>query len=199
MDFSNKVIGYVPIGHSHSEKLTDGKIIIRAAKQEISFRKFSNRHSVFSKFCRMAATDSLVRMILFQQPVYRFVPSYSYPLLVEYPVFLNKDDQFFEILEEAREELNVSSEDFLTILSRIFQARDLTLNRYWGDRGDSEGKIINELENEAREAMERSLQKLRNRIDRFGVSEPNISPLGSRRILIALPGVSDPDRAKDLI
>ena len=110
----------------------------------------------------------------------------------------NKDEQFVEILQQCREELNMSTENFLTILRKNFEDRNLPLNRYWGDRNDSERQVINFLEDEAEGAMARSLQKLRNRVDRFGVSEPNISPLGSRRILIALPGVSNPDQAKDL-
>jgi len=47
--------------------------------------------------------------------------------------------------------------------------------------------------------MDRSLRILTNRIDQFGVSEPNISRMGSRRILIELPGISDPDQARKLI
>ena len=120
------------------------------------------------------------------------------PALVE-QLAENKDEQFDEILQQCREELNISTENFLTILRQNFEDRNLPLNRYWGDRNDSERQVINYLEDEAAGAMARSLQKLRNRVDRFGVSEPNISPLGSRRILIALPGVSNPDQAKELI
>ena len=120
------------------------------------------------------------------------------PALVE-QLADNKDEQFAELLRLSREELNISTENFLTILRQKFQDRNIALNRYWGERGDSERQIVGYLEGEAESAMTRSLQKLRNRIDRFGVSEPNISPLGSRRILIALPGVSEPEQAKELI
>lgn len=120
------------------------------------------------------------------------------PALVE-QLARNRDEQFDEVLAESKAELNVSTDNFLTILRRNFESRNLTLNRYWGERGDSEGRIVDWLDEQARNAVTRSLQKLRNRIDRFGVSEPNISPLGSRRILIALPGVSDPEQAKSLI
>ena len=48
-------------------------------------------------------------------------------------------------------------------------------------------------------ATEQALETIRNRIDEFGVSEPDIRIQGDRRILLQLPGITDPDRAKDLI
>jgi protein-export membrane protein SecD len=40
---------------------------------------------------------------------------------------------------------------------------------------------------------------IRNRIDEFGVAEPQISSQGSDRVVVELPGIKDVDRAKDLI
>jgi preprotein translocase subunit SecD len=48
-------------------------------------------------------------------------------------------------------------------------------------------------------AVEQSLETIRNRVDQFGVSEPVIQRQGERDILIQLPGVQDPQRAKELI
>ena len=48
-------------------------------------------------------------------------------------------------------------------------------------------------------ATEQAVETIRNRIDQFGVSEPDIRIQGERRILIQLPGVKDPQRAKNLI
>jgi len=48
-------------------------------------------------------------------------------------------------------------------------------------------------------AVDQALETVRNRIDQFGVSEPEIARQGQNRILIQLPGVKDPQRAKDLI
>jgi preprotein translocase subunit SecD len=48
-------------------------------------------------------------------------------------------------------------------------------------------------------ALEQSLETLRNRIDQFGVSEPTVQRQGSQDILIQLPGIQDPGRAKALI
>lgn len=47
--------------------------------------------------------------------------------------------------------------------------------------------------------VEHSLETIRNRVDQFGVAEPEIIQEGDNRILIQLPGVKDPERAKNLI
>ncbi len=49
------------------------------------------------------------------------------------------------------------------------------------------------------EAVRVGLETIRNRVDQFGVAEPSIQRQGENRILIQLPGVQDPERAKALI
>ncbi len=49
------------------------------------------------------------------------------------------------------------------------------------------------------DAVRQGLETIRNRVDQFGVAEPTITRQGDNRILIQLPGVQDPDRAKALI
>ena len=48
-------------------------------------------------------------------------------------------------------------------------------------------------------AVEQSIQTIRSRIDQFGVAEPTIQKQGEERILVQLPGLQDPERAKALI
>ncbi len=48
-------------------------------------------------------------------------------------------------------------------------------------------------------AVRQGLETIRNRIDQFGVAEPSIQQQGENRILVQLPGVQDPARAKALI
>ena len=48
-------------------------------------------------------------------------------------------------------------------------------------------------------AADQALETIRNRIDQFGVLEPDIRPQEGFRILIQLPGIKDPDRAIELI
>ncbi len=47
--------------------------------------------------------------------------------------------------------------------------------------------------------VEHSLETIRNRVDQFGIAEPEIIPEGDNRIMVQLPGVKDPERAKNLI
>jgi preprotein translocase subunit SecD len=48
-------------------------------------------------------------------------------------------------------------------------------------------------------AVDQSLETIRNRIDQFGVSEPTIQRQGQQDILVQLPGIQDPERAKEII
>ncbi len=47
--------------------------------------------------------------------------------------------------------------------------------------------------------VRQGLETIRNRVDQFGVAEPSIQQQGDNRILVQLPGVQDPERAKALI
>jgi len=47
--------------------------------------------------------------------------------------------------------------------------------------------------------IEHSVETIRNRIDQFGVAEPEIIPEGDNRIMVQLPGIKDPERAKSII
>jgi len=52
---------------------------------------------------------------------------------------------------------------------------------------------------EVGDAMRRVMEILRNRIDKFGVSEPSITTQGEDRIIVELPGSKDPDRARTVV
>jgi preprotein translocase subunit SecD len=50
-----------------------------------------------------------------------------------------------------------------------------------------------------RDATDQALQVIRNRIDQFGVAEPNVQKFGNDRIIVELPGIDDEERAKNII
>ena len=75
-------------------------------------------------------------------------------------------------------------------LSRAETPEGLTITL---DLPDEEAEHIKKL------AVEQALETIRNRIDQFGVSEPDIRNQGEKRILIQLPGIKDTQRAKELI
>ena len=64
----------------------------------------------------------------------------------------------------------------------------------------SDEEVIAVIREEAESAISNSFNVLRNRIDRFGVTQPNIQKLGnSGRILVELPGVKEPERVRKLL
>lgn len=52
---------------------------------------------------------------------------------------------------------------------------------------------------EKKDVLDRALEVIRNRVDQFGVMEPVIQKEGTKRIIVQLPGLTDPERAKRLI
>jgi preprotein translocase subunit SecD len=91
-------------------------------------------------------------------------------------------DGFDKILDKEFRELR--------ILSRTKDNDILTVKM---DLPDAETDNIKKL------ATAQALETIRNRVDQFGVSEPDIRIQGDKRILIQLPGITDTQRAKDLI
>ena len=58
----------------------------------------------------------------------------------------------------------------------------------------SRGQVAN-----VADAIDRALKVIRTRIDEFGVSEPLVQKLGTSRIVVDLPGLKDPNRAKAIV
>jgi preprotein translocase subunit SecD len=89
---------------------------------------------------------------------------------------------------------------FQELLQRRYP--DYTLNKLSSVEGQTPLRIV--LSQTARAhivklAADQALETIRNRIDQFGVTEPDIMPQGEDRILIQLPGIKDPKRAVELI
>lgn len=48
-------------------------------------------------------------------------------------------------------------------------------------------------------AVDRAIETLRNRVDQFGVSEPLIQKVGTKRIILQMPGASDVESVKKIV
>lgn len=76
-------------------------------------------------------------------------------------------------------------------------------DEYWGDMrrmgGGRWAFRSDYLEQFRQGAVDQALRTIRDRIDKWGVSEPTISKRGSDGILVQLPGFTDPERAKELL
>lgn len=89
---------------------------------------------------------------------------------------------------------------FETVLSREFE--NLVIQKPQVENNIVSFKLAmqkKEKEKIKKMATEQALETIRNRIDEFGVNEPDIRTQGGNRILLQLPGIKNPDRAKQLI
>ncbi|MDE2731144.1 MAG: protein translocase subunit SecD [Bacteroidota bacterium] len=77
-------------------------------------------------------------------------------------------------------------------LSRYFRSDEIT-------RRSSNSDVAAYLQMQAGDAVTRAIEIIRNRVDRFGVTEPSIQTQGNRRIIVELPGVDDPERVRRLL
>jgi preprotein translocase subunit SecD len=90
---------------------------------------------------------------------------------------------------------------FLDLASKLFSDMVIGLAPNSGDTGPTYRMTYRpmELEQVRRNAMEQALETIRNRIDQLGVRETTIAQEGNDEILVQLPGIQDPERAKELI
>lgn len=142
--------------------------------------------------------ERIIRLGLDLQGGMHVVLELNIPKLVE-TLASNKTPQFDALLERSIQEYKATGEDFFTVFSRNVEAEDFKLVRHFNDRGYKNSDIIRSLEDEARDAMQRALQIIRNRVDQFGVSEPTIQRAGQNRIIVELAGVKDIEHARSLI
>jgi SecD/SecF fusion protein len=123
----------------------------------------------------------------------------------------NTDKTFNTALVRARamQSQNPQS-DYLTLFGRAFQEIDpnAKLASIFGtvemrDRinfNSTNDQVIGVLDDEVSAAIGNAFNILRTRIDRFGVVQPNITQLATKgRILIELPGQTNPQRVRELL
>ncbi len=116
-----------------------------------------------------------------------------------------RDEAFDEVLAAADARSQVESVSLIDAFVDEFENRDpdASLSRYFRSeeitRRSSNAEVTEYLRAQGAEAIERAMQVIRNRVDRFGVTEPSIQTQGSRRIVVELPGVDDPERVRSLL
>jgi len=112
----------------------------------------------------------------------------------------NKDERFEKALAEADVQVEKTDEDFVDVFVQKLEATGADVARYYGTRNLRDRKeIIRYLKKQSTEAVNRSLEILRNRVDEFGVSEPTIQKQGERRIIVELAGITNPARVRELL
>lgn len=122
----------------------------------------------------------------------------------------NPDVGFNLALKNAEARLSTSQKDFITLFGEEFEkaspGKKMALLFSTKENSNnikidaSNADVLNFLRQESESAIDRSFNILRTRIDKFGVTSPNIQlQEGTSRILIELPGVSDPTRVRKLL
>lgn len=122
----------------------------------------------------------------------------------------NPDVAFNKAIDLANEKMKTSQSDFVTLFGQAYKetAPDGKLAAIFANQtnkdkikiSSSNDEVLRYLRDEANQAIDRSFQILRARIDKFGVTQPNIQKLeGSGRILVELPGVDNPARVRKLL
>ena len=120
------------------------------------------------------------------------------------------DSTFNRAINNALKAQTNSQKDFVTLfydeykkadpnakLAAIFSTLELKDKVKFESTND---QVIEVIRKEAEDAVDRSFNILRTRIDKFGVTQPNIQKLDiSGRILIELPGVKDKERVRKLL
>ena len=118
--------------------------------------------------------------------------------------------EFNNALALAQERSVDSRADFITLFAEAWEetANGMPLAQVFGtyemrdkiSPESTDAEVIEVIRAEAESAISNSFNVLRNRIDRFGVTQPNIQKLGnSGRILVELPGVKEPERVRKLL
>lgn len=121
------------------------------------------------------------------------------------------DADFNKALNETRKNLGVkNNDDFITLfdktykriapngkLAPLFQSIE---NKNKISYNSSNEEVIRFIRERVDEAIGNAEKTFRSRIDRFGVTQPNIQKLeASGRILVELPGVKDKERVRELL
>jgi SecD/SecF fusion protein len=116
------------------------------------------------------------------------------------------DEYFTAVVNKTKADAAQSDQDaldlFLKNFNEIARPKGKSLISYFdiGDfRDASEEKIIEKLRKNADDAIDQAQEVIRQRIDQFGVSEPNIQKVGTNRIVLELPGVENQEQMRNLL
>ncbi|MEM6644623.1 MAG: protein translocase subunit SecD [Bacteroidota bacterium] len=118
-----------------------------------------------------------------------------------------QDEAFEEVLAAARARAESGNESIIDAFVEEFEARDAEarLSRYFRNddaeitRRSTNDEVAVYLRAQADDAVTRAMSIIRDRVDRYGVTEPSIQRKGPRRVIVELPGVEDAERVRRLL
>ena len=122
----------------------------------------------------------------------------------------SQNPTFLAAMKKTYEKQKNSQKDFVTLFGESineidpnFKLASIFLYEF-KDKGitanSSNAEVLDAIRKETAGAFDRTFNILRTRIDRFGVTQPNVQKIASsNRILVELPGIKDPDRVRKLL
>jgi SecD/SecF fusion protein len=123
----------------------------------------------------------------------------------------SKDPTFEEALEKASLRHRTAQSDFITIFAEEFRAvsQGKTMagiflkNEALRDQinlNTSDGEVVRILREKANETVNLTFKLLKERIDKLGVTQPNVSLDAARDLIVVeLPGIDNPERARTFL
>jgi SecD/SecF fusion protein len=115
---------------------------------------------------------------------------------------LSVDEDFIAIVEKTRKRTDNTDLDVLDTFLEIFRASNQSLLQYFtvSNQLDPTEKAIEEkLRRDVDDAVDQALQVIKQRIDKYAISEVNIQKQGVRRILLEMPDVKDETEIRKLL
>jgi len=117
------------------------------------------------------------------------------------------DEAFEQVIAATRKEAALSDEPVIEIFMRNFNAiaapQGKTLLNYYdvGDLGGNvnDDAVLQRLTRNIEDAVDQGVEVVRQRIDKYGLSETTIQKVAGRRIVLELPGVTDAEGVRSLI
>ena len=112
-----------------------------------------------------------------------------------------KPEELINAITEAESRSSSLQTDFFDEFASIADSQNLRLIRYYSNLSSSRdnSSVVNALKLQRDDAVSSALEIIRNRVDEFGVAEPNIQKYGTNRIIVELAGIDDANRARKLI
>ena len=112
-----------------------------------------------------------------------------------------RPEELINAIIEAESRSSSLQTDFFDEFASIADSQNLRLIRYYSNLSSSRdnSSVVNALKLQRDDAVSSALEIIRNRVDEFGVAEPNIQKYGKNRIIVELAGIDDANRARKLI
>ena len=135
----------------------------------------------------------------------------SVPDVVDVLADHKNDAAYKKSMEEAKKEEETSQNDFISLFIKYWKqnsngrplAAVFATQQMKGkvSTNSTDAEVERALRDEVQSAVDNSFNVVRNRIDKFGVVQPNIQKLEgqSGRIMVEMPGIKEPERVRKLL